>query len=229
MSLKILAELGKASLRIFSRIIMDDTWFERESDRHELPDNKWYVLRNSIFVLGSLRDEEGLVPLRLRISDNDVRIRREIVSALEKIGGEEAIDLLILMAEDPFQEIRNSAINAIGIIGNTDIVPLLIDIARRNPTESIKIITVLSNLGGEEVIRFLSSILEDPVALADIAGGRISKDELRLAIIKAIGKLGDKKALESVKNYQDTLSTTQKILFRSSPVQKAISDILSKK
>jgi len=228
MSLKILAELGKASLRIFSRIIMDDTWFERDSDRHELPDNKWYVIRNSIFVLGSLRDEEGLVPLRLRISDNDVRIRREIVSALEKIGGEEAIDLLILMAEDPFQEIRNSAINGIGIIGNTDIVPLLIDIARRNPTESIRIITVLGKLGGEDAIRFLSGILGDQVTLADIAGGRISKDELRLAIIKAIGKLGDQKALESVKNYQDNLSTTQKILFKNSPVQKAISEILPK-
>ncbi|MFZ5980277.1 MAG: HEAT repeat domain-containing protein [Candidatus Zixiibacteriota bacterium] len=229
MSLKILAELGKASLRIFSRIIMDDTWFERDSDRHELPDNKWYVIRNSIFVLGSLRDEEGLVPLRLRISDNDVRIRREIVSALEKIGGDEAVDLLVMMAEDPVQEIRNSAINAIGIIGNIDVVPLLIDIARRNPTEAIRVVTVLGNLGGADTSRFLSGLLEDPVALADITGGRISKDELRLTIIKAIGKLGDKKALESVKNYQENLSTTQKILFKNSPVQRAISEILSKK
>ena len=229
MSLKILAELGKASLRIFSRIIMDDNWFERDSDRHELPDNKWYVVRNSIFVLGSLRDEEGLIPLRLRISDYDVRIRREIVSALEKIGGEEAVDLLILMAEDPVGEIRNSAINAIGIIGNTEIVPLLIDIARRNPTEAVRVITVLGNLGGEEANRFLSSLLNDPVALADITGGRISKEELRLAIIRAIGKLGDRQSLESLKNYQENLSTTQKILFKNSPVQKAISDILSKK
>ncbi|MBN1211243.1 MAG: HEAT repeat domain-containing protein [candidate division Zixibacteria bacterium] len=228
-SLRILAELGKASLRVFSRIIMDDTWFDRDVDRHELPDNKWYVVRNSIFVLGSLRDEEGLVPLRLRIADNDVRVRREIVAALEKISGEEAIDLLILMAEDPVQEIRTSAINAIGIVGNQETTPLLIDIAKRNPADAPRIVAVLGKLGGRDAGTFLTRLLEDPEELSNITGGRISKDELRLAIIKALGKLGDDKSLSSIKNYQDNMSTTQKIFFKNSPVQKAITDILDRK
>ena len=228
-SLRILAELGKASLRVFSRIIMDDTWFERDIDRHELPDNKWYVVRNSIFVLGSLRDEEGLVPLRLRIADNDVRVRREIVAALEKIAGEEAIDLLILMAEDSVREIRTSAINAIGIVGNQETTPLLIDVVKRNPTDAPRIVTVLGKLGGLDAAAFLNRLLEDPEELSNITGGRISKDELRLAIIKALGKLGDDKSLSTIKNYQENMSTTQKIFFKNSPVQKAIAEILTHK
>lgn len=228
-SLRILAELGKSSLRVFSRIIMDDTWFERDADRHELPDHKWYVVRNSIFVLGSLRDQEGLVPLRLRIADNDVRVRREIVTAFEKIGGEEAIDLLILMAEDPVREIRISAINAIGLIGNSETVPLLIDVAGRNPMDTPRIVTVLGKLGGSDARSYLSRLLTDPEMISNLAGGQISKDELRLAIIRALGKLGDDVSLNTLKTYQDSMTTTQKIFFKNSPVQKAISEILSKK
>lgn len=228
-SLRILAELGKSSLRVFSRIIMDDTWFERDADRHELPDHKWYVVRNSIFVLGSLRDQEGLVPLRLRIADNDVRVRREIVTAFEKIGGEEAIDLLILMAEDPVREIRISAINAIGLIGNSETVPLLIDVAGRNPMDTPRIVTILGKLGGNDARSYLSRLISDPEMLSNLAGGQISKDELRLAIIRALGKLGDDVSLNTLKAYQDSMTTTQKIFFKNSPVQKAISEILFKK
>ena len=75
--------------------------FARDPQRHELPDDKWYVVRNSIFVLGSLRDPGGVAALRARIDDHDIRVRREIVSALEKIGGDEALDCLTLMADDP--------------------------------------------------------------------------------------------------------------------------------
>ena len=228
LTLKVLAELGKAALKVFSRIVRDDDMFSREEGRHELPDEKWYVIRNSIFVLGSLRDPQAVAPLRIRIDDTDVRVRREIITALEKIGGEEAVDCLTLMAEDPISEVRDAAIIAIGLIGQPNDAPLLVDLAGRNPKNSTKVVTALGKLGGEEARYFLGELLNDPTKLADLAGGAVSKDELRLAVVKALGQIGDSEAITEVRRFQEAQSATQKILFRNSAINKAVNDVLSR-
>jgi HEAT repeat protein len=107
-------------------------------------------------------------------------------------------------------------------------VPLLIDTARRYPAVTIHAITALGKLGGEEARQFLVGLLDDGDSLADFAGGQISKDDLRLAIVKALGSIGDDGSIDKIKKYKDNLSTTQKLFFKNSPVNKAITDILSK-
>jgi hypothetical protein len=227
-ALRILAEMGKASLIVFSRIVNDDNWFERDMGRQELPDNHWYLIRNSIFVLGTLRDPEAVAPLRLRISDNDIRVRREIVTALEKIGGEEAVDLLLLMAEDATHEIRESAVAGIGVIGTAEVVPMLTDLLNRNSSEALKVISVLGKLGGEDARAYLSRILNSEDDLTTISAGRHAKDDLRLAVVKALGAIGDRAAINQIREYRDSLSAAQKFLFKNSPLQRTISEILSK-
>ncbi|MCP4685529.1 MAG: HEAT repeat domain-containing protein [bacterium] len=227
--LKILAELGKASLKVFSHILYDDAMFRRDDDRHELPDSQWYVIRNSIFVLGSLHDDQGVPALRVRISDSDVRVRREIISSLEKIGGEEAIDCLTLMADDPLKEIREASIIAIGLVGPPEAAPLLIDIALRNPRESIRAVRALGKMGGEEARAYLTSLLEAPQKLSDLANGRVSRDELKVAVVKSLGDIGDSEAIEHVKKFRDGQSATSKIFFKNSSLNKAITEVLSRR
>jgi HEAT repeat protein len=228
LTLKILAEMGKSSLRVFSRILKDDDMFARDHTRHELPDEKWYVVRNSIFVLGSLRDAEGVALLRARIDDKDVRVRREIVTALEKIGGEEVIDCLTLMAEDPIIEVREAAVVAIGLIGKSDTAPLLIDIARKDPRNSLKAAAALGKLGGPEAREFLGKLLNDPEATSELSRGVVSKDDLRIAAVKALGQIGDADAIEHVRKFRDSQSATQKLLFKNSAVNKAVAEIMSR-
>lgn len=228
LTLKILAELGKASLKVFSAILMDDAMFARESNRHELSDSKWYVIRNSIFVLGSLRDEQAVHALRSRISDKDIRVRREIISALEKIGGEESVDCLTIMAEDGFGEIRQAAIIAIGLTGKPESAPVLIDIARRNPAESVRCVAALGKLGGSEAHSFLTALLETPEELARLASGGASRDDLRVAVINVLGQLGDKEAIDQIKKFQQTQSVASKLFFKNSSVNKAILKVLSR-
>jgi HEAT repeat protein len=227
-ALKILSELGKASLKVFSQILVDDAMFERESGRHELPDSKWYVIRNSIFLLAQLGDVEGINPLRLRINDLDVRVRREIVSALEKIGGEDACDLLVVMANDPEKEIRESAMIAVGLIGTPDVVPLVIDVIKRNPAVAIRAIASLGKLGGDEARSFLVQLLEEGDEYAKASDGQVSKEDLRLSVVRALGSIGDDKAISKIKDFKDNLSTTQKIFFKNSPLQREISSILTR-
>lgn len=228
LTLKVLAELGKSALKVFSRIVNDDAMFGREPGRHELPDEKWYVVRNSIFVLGSLRDPHAIPPLRVRIDDTDVRVRREIITALEKIGGEEAVDCLTLMAEDPIGEVRDAAIIAIGLVGRPNDTPLLVDLARRNPHVSIKAVTALGKLGGDDARAFLGGLLNDPEKVAELAAGAVGKDDLRLAAVRALGQIGDDEAIEEIRRFKDSQSATQKILFKNSAVNKAVIDLLSR-
>lgn len=228
-ALKILGELGKPSLTVFSQILVDDAMFERDKNRHELVDAKWYIIRNSIFVLGLLEDPDGINPLRLRISDNDVRVRREIIAALEKIGGEDACDLLVLMGDDPDREIREAAVIAAGITGKPDQAPLLIDAARHNPAVAIKVVAALGKMGGTEAEAFLIGLIEDGQQLSEFAAGHSSTEELRLAVVRALGQIGNRTGMAKLAEYQDSLSATQKLFFGKSQVDKAISDILSRR
>lgn len=227
-SLKMLAEMGKSAVKVCSQVISDDNLFSRDSDRYELPDNKWYIIRNAIFVLGQLRDEDGIIALRQRIGDNDIRVRRDIIIALEKIGGEDASDILFLMLDDPIKEISERAIITISLIGNEENAQMLIDTIRKDKTKSILIITALGKIGGGEAFKFLSSLLADEELLEDYVTGQVSKDNLKLTLIKALGNLNDSKAIKQIKNYQDNLSKTQKLFFKNSPLNKTISKIVSR-
>jgi HEAT repeat protein len=85
------------------------------------------------------------------------------------------------------------------------------------------------NSGGEDACAFLTKLLEDESAFNDLVVGQVSKDDLRVAIVKSLGAIGDARAINSVRTYRENLSTTQKIFFKNSPVQKTISDILHDK
>lgn len=227
-ALRILSELGRASLKVFTRLLQDSSLFSRETDRYELPDAKWYVVRNSIFVLGSLADPDGVDPLRRHINDKDVRVRREIISALEKIGGEEAFDLLALMADDADIEVARSAIIAAGLVGTPEAAPQLFDVAERRAILAPKVIFALGRLGGDESLRILLRLLAHEDELADLGGGQVSRDELKLAVIKALGAIGAEEAVHQLRKYQEAQSMTQKVLFKNSPVNKALAEILAR-
>ena len=227
--LKILAEMGKASLSVFSDVMKNNTHFERAINKRELPDEKWYVVRNSIFVLGSLGDPEACRALRLRINDTDTRVRRAIIQALERIGGEQAADLLLVLAADPDQEIREAAILSLGLAGSPDIVPELIDLASKCQSEVINIINIMGVLGGNDARVFLTRLLNDQQLQSRLTSGRSSREDLKLATIKALGRIGDRESIEKIKEFNDSLSASQKILFGGSKLNKAVEEILNRK
>lgn len=229
LALKILGELGHASLDVFGAVLADDDLFKREDGKRELPDEQWYVVRNAIFVFGLLKDKKGCIPLRLRINDPDVRVRREIISSLEKIGGEESVDVLMMMADDDDREIREAAVITIGLIGTEDVSPLLIALTQQNPRVVIKTLHALGRVGGKEAEKYLSRILNDDDLFDSLTSSKVSKEEIRLATIKALGDLDDSQAIQTIKQYHDGQSTTQKIFFKNSSINKTIKNILSKK
>jgi len=226
--LKIMAEMGKASLTVFSQILNNNEYFERAESRRELPDEKWYVVRNSIFVLGLLNDPEACRALRVRINDSDTRVRQAIVQALEKIAGEEACDLLLVLADDEDREIRESAIIALGLVGNPDMAPELIELANNRRSDIVCLINALGKLGGSEAKNFLGNLLIDQQLQSQFTSGRSSREDLKIATIRALGRIGDKESLKKIKKFSESLSTSQKILFGGSKLSKTAEEILSR-
>lgn len=226
--LKILSEMGKPALKVCGGILEDNSNFMRHPDKRELPDDRWYIVRNAIFVLGALEDPEGCRALRYRISEDDTRVRLAIVTALEKIGDESAADLLLVMADDIDREIREAAIIALGFTGHAEMVPELIDLAERRNTEILNIISTLGKLGGADARDFLANLLIDNKMQSKYTSNRSSREEIKLATIKALGRIGDSEALLAVKNFNESLTSTQKIFFGGSKMNKAAEDILKR-
>ncbi len=203
--LRALSELGRPAVKIFSSILWTETNFYRPGGRRDLPDSKWFLIRNSIFVLGNLRDPFACGAFRLRLADPDVRVRLEIVRALEKIGDDEAADLLMILAEDTDTIVREAAIITLGLFKRSDLVPFFADLMTRQKGEIARIISAIAQSGSAEGRDFLLELLEDSGHLRQLASGKASADDIRLFIAKGLEKIGDEvalKKLDELKNKQ---------------------------
>ena len=214
--LKILADLGRPAVNIFSEIIRDEGNFHRPAERRELPDEKWYLIRNAIFVLGNLKDSEACHALRLRLSDSDVRVRMEIVRALEKIGGDDAMDLLMVLAEDIDGSIREAAIIALGLFKNSDLFAFFVDLLKRQKNEITRIINAIAQIGTEEAFTYLSETCEDKERLKELASGKASVSDIKKMIATAMEKFGNentqKRAEELKESTTNNLTKTATLL-----------------
>lgn len=218
--LKTLAELGRPARMVLSRLVEDDSNFSRPEGRHELPDEKWFLVRNAIFVLGNLRDPEACSTLRFRLTDPDIRVRKELVSALEKIGGDSAIDLLMILADDPDASIREDAIIALGLYRRHDLLPFFTDLLMRRRGEAGRIITAISQTGSVDARDFLTRLLENDEQLRSLSSGKASVKDLRAMIITALAKIGDETTQQKVQEFLDarggkTSTVTEKSLTKT--------------
>ncbi|MEE9443384.1 MAG: HEAT repeat domain-containing protein [candidate division Zixibacteria bacterium] len=213
--LKILSESGQPAVKVFSDILRDEKYFMRPFDRRELPDEKWYLIRNAIFVLGNLGDKEACDAFRFRLSDSDVRVRLEMVRALEKIDANESVDLLMLLAEDPDSSVREAAIIVLGLKKRSDLFPFYVDLIGRQKGEADRIINALALTGSLEARDYLWNLLQNDQKLKELSSGKLSVNLIQSAIIKALEKIGDDEIIKKLENYkpdqQNNISKTAKI------------------
>ncbi|MFH1701401.1 MAG: HEAT repeat domain-containing protein [Candidatus Zixiibacteriota bacterium] len=215
-SLKILSESGRPAIKVFSDILRDESNFMRSFDRRELPDDKWYLIRNAIFVLGNLGGTEACEALRCRLSDSDVRVRLEIIKALEKIDANVSADLLMLLAEDSDSSVREAAIIVLGLKKRRDLFPFYTDLIEKQKGETDRIINAMALTGALEARDYLWELLQSKHKLKELSSSKLSVNVLQSTIVKALEKIGDdelKKKLENFKpDFQNNLSKTAKVI-----------------
>lgn len=203
--LKILSDLGRPALEVFSEIIRDEANFCRAPGRHELADEKWYLIRNAIFVLGNLKEDEACRALRLRLSDADIRVRLEIVRALEKISSETAADLLMILAEDIDHEVSEAAIITLGVMKREEFEPFFIDLISRQQNQVVRVISAIVQSGSTVGRDFLVSLLDDKDRLKEYSSPRASVGDIKTAIFRGLDKIGDDISKQKLAQFKEEI------------------------
>jgi hypothetical protein len=161
-----------------------------------LNDERWYVVRNMVAILGELRCAECVGDLEKPLYHEDVRVRKEAVRALMKMGGEQAEAALIPLLEEADEGLVRHAVLALGLMRSGQAVPALLwhlerrDLLLKGLEVKKEILVALGRIGDRRATAPLLKLLKPkgwPVL------GRWL--ELKVGVAAALGLLGDETAL----------------------------------
>jgi hypothetical protein len=156
-----------------------------EIEKH-LEDERWFVVRNLVWIIRELGTPELIRPLSLTVRHPDARVRRESVLALGKIGGPEAAELLLTCIDDDDLETRLAAIRGVGLSGLSRAVPALrpnLDLPNWHGRNSALLevsIVALARLEDRTSIRHFLRLARRPLLFPE--GRRVVRDAARWAL-----------------------------------------------
>lgn len=157
-----------------------------------LNDDRWFVVRNAIAILGDIRNQESLAQLTPLLEHDEIRVRRETIRALTKIGGNRAIKILLQAALANDQELRRQAILSLGAIRAASAVPTLLSLLQKSDWSQRAIdfkkdtIRALGEIRSPEAIPELTRIIKKKRWMR-----RQLNDELRITAAAALGDIAD--------------------------------------
>ncbi len=129
-------------------------------------DKRWFVARNIVWVLGSLKAPRACDYLKRTLRHSDSRVRRESIISLAKIGTPPAYALLIAVLQDSERKIRSLALKALvaGKVQNA-LEPLWEIISNKKfkekgPEEKRDIIEAVAAIGEEQGALLLKKLIK---------------------------------------------------------------------
>jgi hypothetical protein len=174
-----------------------------------LKDSRWFVVRNVIFILGEIRDQQTADSLVPTLTHEDLRVRRETIRALTKIGGGNAEKSLLQVLASDDREMRRQAILSLGAMKCNAAVPPLLALATQKDRKGQRLeekkeaINALGQIGNEEANSQLKSILKRRRFWFPS-----KNDALRVAAAQALGKIGSPDSLTSLQHATEDRSET---------------------
>jgi HEAT repeat protein len=157
-----------------------------------LNDERWYVTRNAVSIVGNIRHQDSLAEIALSLQHDEIRVRREAIRAITKIGGTRAVKILLKTAVADDQEMRRQAILSLGVMRATGATPTLLALLKQKGWSQREIDLK------KDVIRALGEI-RTPEATPELIKtlkkkrwlNRQLNDELRAAAAAALGDIAD--------------------------------------
>jgi HEAT repeat protein len=161
-----------------------------------LNDQRWYVVRNIIYILRKIGDKRAIEYLLKTIRHGDVRVRKEVIKALGELGGREVIQTLRECLDDPDVQVRTAAAKAFAAIGSEASKKIILDkisgkeFREKDFEEKREFFEVLSHWRDEDVYDFLVKMLK-----ARAFFNRAKRLESKAAAAFCLGLIGNKDAL----------------------------------
>jgi hypothetical protein len=170
-----------------------------------LEDNKWYVVRNIIYVLRKIADKRAIEYLLKTVRHGDIRVRKEVIKALGEFGGREVIQTIKDALDDPDMQVRITAAKALGALSSEVAKKIILDeISNKRFKEKVfdekrEFYEVLSRWKDAEVFDFLVKVLKRKTFF-----GRAKNYENRACAAFSLGLLGNKDALPILHKLKDS-------------------------
>jgi HEAT repeat protein len=170
-----------------------------------LDDERWYVIRNIIYILRKIGDKRAVEYLLKTIRHGDVRVRKEVIKTLGELGGREVVQTLRESLSDPDMQVRIASAKAFAAIGSETAKKILFDyiidktFKEKEFEEKKEMFEVLSRWKDDEVFEFLVKILK-----AKSFFGRAKINENKACAALCLGLLGNKDALPMLNKLADS-------------------------
>jgi eukaryotic-like serine/threonine-protein kinase len=151
-----------------------------------LKDENEYARRAAVEVLNVVGTSKSVKYLLEVIADSDWWVRTRAADALGKIGGPRVVDAVLALIKDENQDIRRAAIEILNQTKDERAVAQLIE-ATRDPDwwVSERAVDALAEIGSSKALpRFIDMLQGEAKSLP--------------TVIRAIGRIGDQKSLESL-------------------------------
>jgi HEAT repeat protein/tRNA A-37 threonylcarbamoyl transferase component Bud32 len=151
-----------------------------------LKDENEYARRAAVEVLNVVGTSKSVKYLLEVIADSDWWVRTRAADALGKIGGPRVVDAVLALIKDENQDIRRAAIEILNQTKDERAVAQLIE-ATRDPDwwVSERAVDALAEIGSSKALpRFVDMLQGEAKSLP--------------TVIRAIGRIGDQKSLESL-------------------------------
>jgi len=186
-----LADLGRNSISVFGAFLEDE---------------RWYVVRNIVYILGRIGKAECLVYLEKALDHPDPRVRREAVQAISMAAsGETAIGQLVRKLNDMDDKVRGLAALRLARIGREEALKPLLDLVlskafqKREIREIRLFLQAIGITGSDEAVPALFRIL-----LKKSFFGKIKTDEIRKSAADALGTIGTPEAVMALTKISKT-------------------------
>jgi HEAT repeat protein len=163
-----------------------------------LSDDRWYVVRNVVRILGTIGDESVLESMLPMLSHENPKVKKESIWVLLKMGSEKAFDSLARTLNDQDITVQAMAINALAEIGREKAVPILDAFLKRGSSigqmQKKRVIEALGKIGGEDSVTILIDLLEKKGFLA-----KGESEDARAVVVESLRKIGGFRSLGTLK------------------------------
>jgi HEAT repeat protein len=161
-----------------------------------LQDDRWYVVRNMVAILGEIGSTSCASALRKPAAHLDDRVRKETIRSLSRLKSREAESMIIDLLQDRQADIRRQAISSLGHIRSQMAVQPLLqtalrpDLLLRHTPLKREAIAALGRIGDRQAVPHLARIVSTP----GLFFWRVT-EELKIAAAGALGAIGDETAI----------------------------------
>ena len=167
---------------------------------HLLGDNRWYVVRNAVDLLGEMRAAEAENALLEVVTHREERVRRSAATALARLGTLRSVQAVEKMAADAVPEVRAHAAQGLGGVKSPRAVSVLARALDRETDTEVQavILAALGRQATDEAVARLTQAAEPD--------GRLFKRKptaLRLAAVQALVEANTPAALAALQRFAD--------------------------